>query len=63
MRKDIPIILCSGYTEKFNKEQAKEMGIARYINKPIGGKELCFLIREVLDEKKGLKKNAFDVER
>jgi len=52
IRKDIPIILCTGYTEKLNKEQAKEMGITRYINKPLAGKELCFLIREVMDEAK-----------
>jgi len=52
MRKDIPIILCTGYSEKLNKERAKKIGITRYINKPIAGKELCFLIREVLDESK-----------
>ncbi len=52
IRKDIPIILCTGYTEKLNKVQAKEMGITRYIDKPLTGKELCFLIREVMDEAK-----------
>ncbi len=52
IRKDIPIILCTGYTEKLNKERAEEMGITRFIDKPIAGKELCFLIREVLDESK-----------
>lgn len=52
IRKDLPIILCTGYTEKLNREQAKKMGIARYIDKPIAGRELCLLIREVLDEKK-----------
>ena len=52
IRKDIPIILCTGYSENLNEEQAKKMGIARYINKPIAGKELCFLIREVLNKEK-----------
>lgn len=50
MRKDIPIILCTGYTEKVNKEKAEEMGITRCIDKPIAGKALCLWIREVLDE-------------
>lgn len=52
IRKDIPIILCTGYSEKLNEAQTKEIGIARYINKPIAGKELCFLIREVLKKEK-----------
>jgi len=52
IRKDIPIILCTGYSENLNEAQAKKMGIARYINKPIAGKELCSLIREVLNKER-----------
>ncbi|MCG8614568.1 MAG: response regulator, partial [Desulfobacterales bacterium] len=52
IRNDIPIILCTGYSEKLNKERAEKIGVTKYIKKPIAGKELCFLIRDVLDESK-----------
>jgi PAS domain S-box-containing protein len=32
---DIPIIICTGYSEKINETQAKAIGIQAYLNKPI----------------------------
>lgn len=51
IRKDIPVIFCTGFSENFNEDQAKKMGIARYIQKPVKIKQLSFLVREVLDER------------
>ncbi|ABK44304.1 PAS/PAC sensor hybrid histidine kinase [Magnetococcus marinus MC-1] len=40
LRDDIPIILCTGYSEELDEEQAKAMGIQAYLMKPLLGKEL-----------------------
>ena len=42
-----PIILCTGYSEKFSKEQALAMGIRGYVPKPIDWIELDKLIGEL----------------
>jgi signal transduction histidine kinase/ActR/RegA family two-component response regulator len=49
MRSDIPIILCSGYSETINASKAKGLGIRRYIEKPIKLSELAANIRDVID--------------
>jgi PAS domain S-box-containing protein len=56
IRKDMPIILCSGYSETISKDKALKMGISRYVQKPITGRSLIGLIREVLDKKNNLSK-------
>ncbi len=48
-RSDIPIILCTGYSENFNKEMALKLGIKKYVQKPITGQDLSVHIRELLD--------------
>ena len=52
IRKDIPIIFCTGYHETFTEDIARDIGISRYVLKPVSGQELSVLIREILDEKK-----------
>ncbi len=49
MRPDLPIILCSGYSEKLYKEKALAMGISRYIQKPLDMDNLARVIRQLLD--------------
>ncbi|MDH3568399.1 MAG: response regulator, partial [Desulfobacteraceae bacterium] len=49
IRPDIPIILCSGYSELINKEKAKAMGFVKYIEKPIILDSLLKTVRDVLD--------------
>jgi signal transduction histidine kinase/ActR/RegA family two-component response regulator len=49
MRSDIPVILCSGYSESINASKAKSIGIRRYIEKPIKLSELAANIRDVID--------------
>lgn len=48
LRPDIPAILCTGYSNKVDKEMATHLGCA-YIIKPVERNRLAQLIRETLD--------------
>ena len=52
IRPDIPIILCTGYSESVDSESAKAIGIREFIMKPVNRKEISRIIREVLDKKR-----------
>lgn len=49
LRPDLPIILCTGYTAAFSEQEALELGIKKYLIKPLSTKELAKIVREVLD--------------
>ena len=49
IRSDIPIIMCTGFSEVVPPEKAKEMGIKEYIMKPFLNRELAVSIRRILD--------------
>lgn len=49
---DIPILLCTGFSEKMDALMAKSFGIRGFLMKPIPQKELASMVREVLDRKK-----------
>ncbi|MBI9087910.1 MAG: PAS domain S-box protein [Desulfobacterium sp.] len=53
IRPDIPILLCTGYSEKIPEKMAASMGIQNVLMKPIAKKDLANKIREMLDESKG----------
>ena len=53
LRKEIPIILCTGFSKKISKARAIELGIKQYLKKPIESHTLLSSIRETLDEKPG----------
>ena len=48
IRPDIPVILCTGFSEHMNEERAKEMGIREFAMKPLVMGDLAKTIREVL---------------
>lgn len=48
-RTDIPIILNTGFSELINEEMAREMGIRKYVTKPLLKKDLAVAVRETLD--------------
>jgi PAS domain S-box-containing protein len=50
IRPDIPIILCTGYSEIMNEVKAKAIGIREFIMKPIVLRVLAKTIRKVLDD-------------
>ncbi len=50
IRLDIPILLCTGFSETMSEEKAVSLGIKGFLLKPIKMKDLAQKIREVLDE-------------
>ena len=50
LKPGIPIILCTGHSERISPESSKAIGISSYLYKPIRPKELGRVVREVLDQ-------------
>ena len=50
IRPDIPVILCTGYSNKITEESARDLGIRALIYKPVVKADLAHTIRNVLDE-------------
>ena len=49
IRPDIPIILCTGYSDELEVERASALGISRMVMKPLGMNELADAVRSALD--------------
>jgi CheY-like chemotaxis protein len=49
IRTDIPILLCTGFSETISEKRAASLGIKGFLFKPIVMKDLSQKIREVLD--------------
>jgi nitrogen-specific signal transduction histidine kinase/ActR/RegA family two-component response regulator len=52
IRKDLPVILCTGFSTKIAEERAKEVGICAFVMKPLVVADLARAARECLDRKK-----------
>ncbi len=50
IRDDLPIILCTGFSEALSPEAASEIGIRHYLHKPIPLKSLARTVRIVLND-------------
>ena len=53
IRPDIPIILCTGYSEIITEDKAKEMGIDSLVMKPFALREVAETVRRALDHGAG----------
>lgn len=51
IRPGIPVILCTGFSERMDDEKAKSIGVSALVMKPVAQKELAIAIRNVLDAK------------
>jgi PAS domain S-box-containing protein len=51
IRPDIPIVLCTGYSETISEESVKAIGIQELVMKPVNREEISRIIREILDKK------------
>jgi CheY-like chemotaxis protein len=51
IRPDIPIILCTGFSEAMTQEKARAIGVKDFIMKPIVQRQMAEAIRRVLDDK------------
>ena len=52
IRPDIPILLCSGFSENMSEEKAASIGIKSFLLKPIVTRDLSQKIRKALDKNK-----------
>jgi two-component system, cell cycle sensor histidine kinase and response regulator CckA len=50
---DLPIILCSGYSEAVTQEEAQRAGVRRFLEKPVDMRLLAIAIREILSNRVG----------
>lgn len=51
VRNDLPIILCTGYSDMVSPDKAKATGISAFLMKPLVRQELAVVVRRVLDSK------------
>jgi PAS domain S-box-containing protein len=52
IKADIPIILCTGYSETMTKEKAKSIGVKGFLMKPATMKSLSQTVRQLLDHQR-----------
>jgi CheY-like chemotaxis protein/anti-sigma regulatory factor (Ser/Thr protein kinase) len=48
IRADIPVVLCTGYSEKFTRRQASEIGVRSFLMKPLVMQDLASTVRQAL---------------
>ena len=48
IRADIPVILCTGYSEKFTRKHASAMGVQSFLMKPLLMQDLANTVRQAL---------------
>ncbi len=53
IRPGIPIILCTGFSNKNDVKRAKAMGVKGFLMKPVATGDLAEMVRKVLDEVAG----------
>ncbi len=49
IRPELPVILCTGYSDSVSEDSSRQQGLAKYLKKPINREELAFSVRQVLD--------------
>ena len=54
LRPDLPIILCTGYSNLISEEKSRSIGITGFALKPLAKKDIATLIRKALDKSKTL---------
>jgi PAS domain S-box-containing protein len=50
IRPEIPVVICTGYSEQIDESRAKELGIKGFLMKPFTIRELSKTVRQVLDD-------------
>ncbi|MCG8641183.1 MAG: ATP-binding protein [Desulfobacterales bacterium] len=50
IRPDIPVIICTGFSEKMNPEKARQMGVKGYLRKPVLKSKMALTLRKILDK-------------
>lgn len=55
IRPDLPVILCTGYSAPFGKDELLQMGVSRYLTKPMTLEDVAEAVRDVLNQAAKLK--------
>ena len=50
IRPHMPVIICTGYSERMSAKKAEGLGVRKYLEKPIGLRNMASALREVLDD-------------
>ncbi len=56
IKPNTPIIICTGFSEKINKEQAEIIGVKGFLMKPVVKSDMAKMVRKVLKKEKSDKK-------
>jgi PAS domain S-box-containing protein len=51
IRSDIPVIICTGYSDRISDKRATELGVKAFIMKPILMRDMAAAIRQTLEKK------------
>jgi PAS domain S-box-containing protein len=54
VRPQLPVILCTGYSERITEEAAEALGIRGFVMKPVVIRELALLVRDILDAQRAV---------
>ncbi len=52
IRPEIPVIICTGFSERIDKKKSEKLGIKGFLMKPVVRSEMAETVRNVLDEAK-----------
>ena len=52
IKPDVPIIICTGYSERINEKNAGDIGIKGFLRKPFDMSQMTKIVRKILDETK-----------
>jgi CheY-like chemotaxis protein len=55
IRADLPILLCTGFSDQANEEKARAAGIREFAFKPLALSDLAKALRKMMDEANALK--------
>jgi DNA-binding NtrC family response regulator len=51
LRPDMPVILCTGFSDRITQTEAERLGIKAFLMKPLKIKDLAHIVRKVLNQK------------
>ncbi|SLM32492.1 putative Related to two-component system sensory/regulatory protein (Ntr family) [Desulfamplus magnetovallimortis] len=57
-RPDLPIVICTGYSDLIDMEKSIELGFEGYLQKPVSGYEISSTVRKILDGHKQKSSNT-----
>jgi DNA-binding NarL/FixJ family response regulator len=53
IRPEIPVIICTGFSDENSEQRARDLGVKGILKKPVARGDLAEMVRKVLDDVKG----------